>query len=75
MVGCCKGTEEKITKCLKENPSLVPKLPAIFEDTYSSAIYQIVEKLSISESIFPPECPYRLQQVLDDTFVPPSQTS
>jgi hypothetical protein len=65
-----KEQRKKITQCVTENPSLKPKMPTLFNNAYSSAIYQIVAQLGVAESLFPDTCPYTLEQLLNNDFYP-----
>ena len=58
----------RIHKLLKESPSLKSYLPEALEDAYESALNLAVSETSLSYKVFPQECPYSLDQVLDSRF-------
>lgn len=37
---------------------------------YSYAVDSIIRQVGVDESLLPVQCPYTLEQVLDDTFYP-----
>lgn len=60
---------------LDESPGLKPLLYLqspesleFFSDCYESAVYAAMAETGLD--IFPKECPYTLQQILDETFYP-----
>jgi hypothetical protein len=64
----------QVHKLLKKNPSLKPYLPEAMEDAYQSALNLAVSETSLSYKVFPQECPYSLDQVLDSRFFPGQQS-
>ena len=57
-------------KCLRQNPGLKHSMRETFEDAYQGALFQAVRETGIDESAFPTDCPWPLDQVLDDEFWP-----
>jgi hypothetical protein len=58
----------RVYKLLKESPSLKSYLPEAMKDAYESALNLAVYETSLSYKVFPQECPYSLDQVLDSGF-------
>ena len=61
---------KRIRQCLKENPSLQPKIVDILIDAYDYAIDTIIKQTNVDENLFPSSCPYELEQILNDDFYP-----
>jgi hypothetical protein len=61
-----KGASHKANKTLHENPSLKPKLKAIFEDAYFSARIKAAVETGLDEKTFPEECPWSLKEIFPD---------
>lgn len=55
---------------LDENPSLKPYLPEALQKAYLAGIDLAVRETSLNERVFPAECPYAIEQILDATFFP-----
>lgn len=64
----------QVLQLLAESPSLQPKLPEAMETAYQSALNLAVRETSLSYKVFPQECPYSLEQVLDSGFFPGQAT-
>ncbi|MGB7439502.1 MAG: DUF29 domain-containing protein [Coleofasciculaceae cyanobacterium] len=60
----------QVLQLLAESPSLQPMLPEAKETAYKSALNLAVRETSLSYKVFPQECPYSLEQVLDSGFFP-----
>jgi hypothetical protein len=59
----------RVKKLLRQNPSLKTELESIFIDSYDTAI-ACAETQTQKHGLFPAECPYTLNQLLDDAFFP-----
>jgi len=57
---------------LLENPSLKSLLPETVEKAYRYAVLAAVKETGISESTFPAQCPWTIDQAMDDGFWPHS---
>jgi hypothetical protein len=68
--GTIKEQRKRAKMLLKENPSLKSKLSDTFADAYELAIDQIEKETPIDLKILPLECPYTIEQALDDNFFP-----
>ncbi len=62
----------KITRHLNDNPSLKNKdtFNEIFNEAYATAILRVAEEIEADESIFPIECEWSSEQVMDNNFYP-----
>lgn len=69
-LGTIREQRRRILELLEENPSLKPYLPEAKEKAYQDGLDLAVQETSLSYKIFPPECPYNLEQVLDFQFFP-----
>jgi hypothetical protein len=57
---------------LRKNPSLKSKLSEILLDAYDIAVLEAAKESGLDEKTFPTECPYTLEQIMDDEFYPNS---
>ena len=55
---------------LKKVPSLQQKLQNAVTEAYLEAVMLAVKESKLSQSIFPIDCPYTIEQLLDDDFYP-----
>ncbi|BAP55360.1 hypothetical protein THII_1063 [Thioploca ingrica] len=55
---------------LKKVPSLKQKLQNAVTEAYLEAVMLVVKESKLSKSIFPIDCPYTIEQLLDDDFYP-----
>jgi hypothetical protein len=55
---------------LKDNPSLKPYIPEAIEVAYQWAQDLAVRETGMDYDTFPSECPYTVEQVLNDHFLP-----
>jgi hypothetical protein len=72
--GSWRGTiteqRTKMTKLLKQSPSLKGKLPEAILDAYPDALKVAVSETGLPKSTFPNSCPYTIEQLLDEDFYP-----
>jgi hypothetical protein len=61
-----------IAEIIEDSPSLGPKAEALMLKGWPLARAQAVAETGLPDKRFPPECPYRVDQVLDDAFWPES---
>ncbi len=64
----------QVLKLLSESPSLKPYLPEALEYAYQSALNLAVRETSLSYKVFPQECPYSSDEMLDSRFFPGQQS-
>jgi hypothetical protein len=69
-----KGARFTLQKLLKESPSLRRTLPEMLLDAYYSGRLAALRDPGFSEDELPPSCPWTLDQLMDDSFLP-SETS
>lgn len=60
----------RIDKIIRDNPSLKTQLEFCFFDAYPFAVLQAAKETGLDEKIFPNQCEWNLQQVLDTQFFP-----
>lgn len=53
-----------------ENPGLKPRLPAILKSAYRLAVIRVLKETGLQKSLFPAECPWTFQQIIDQAFFP-----
>lgn len=63
---------KRIARLLRDSPSLEPRLLDVVADAYDSAMRLAADETGLDESDFPPSCPYRMDQALDEGFYPDS---
>ncbi len=61
---------KKIKKLLLENPSLKSELDIFLVDAYEDSILLIKKETHIDLKLFPRECPYDFDQIMNDEFYP-----
>jgi len=59
-----------IQKLLKNNPSFGPTLPDVVPEAHVDAVAFVAAVLKRPKSDFPAVCPYTLEQLLDEEFLP-----
>jgi len=60
----------EIEAVLRHSPSLRPTLTGELPGNYRRAIQRALPETGLPRERFPQECPFRLQQILDDNFLP-----
>jgi len=68
-----KDQRRRITKHLKENPSLKSVIPETYVEMYGYAVTQAAKETSMDESTFPVQCPWTFNQAMDASFWPDAQ--
>ncbi|MBD2384206.1 DUF29 domain-containing protein [Cylindrospermum sp. FACHB-282] len=68
--GSIKEHRRRINKSIQKHPSLSRYYETIFEECYPPALDWAVEETGLSQDIFPPQCPFTRQQVIDSQFLP-----
>jgi hypothetical protein len=64
------GQRQKVSRCLKQSPSLKHKLNESLEAAYSDAIIAAERETQISRNVFPDTCPWTFEQIMDTDFYP-----
>ena len=65
-----KEQRRKIPKHLQENPSLKPRLADLMESAYEDALYLAEAETGLHKSLFPIDCPWSFELMLDADFWP-----
>lgn len=60
----------RLTRLFQRSPSLRPTLPAVLNQNYPHARLMALDETDVPASILPETCPWTLQQILDDNFLP-----
>ena len=60
----------RIRDSLGDSPSLQNFYSKVFDKTYEQARKRATEETGLDISVFPVECPYAAEQVLDEIFLP-----
>jgi len=60
----------QIVRQLKESPSLKNYLAEAVENAYADAIKIATRETQLSQDTFPKQCPYTIEQLLDEDFYP-----
>ena len=55
---------------LDENPSLNPRIPELYQKAYRQAFPLAIRQTELPKNTFPPECPWRFDEVMLDDFLP-----
>lgn len=63
----------RIAKRLRKSPSLTSKLDEVIAEAYQDAVGIAAKETGFSPDTFPVQCPYSLEQILDDEFYPGSE--
>ena len=61
---------KKIKKLLFENPSLKSELNMFLVDAYEDSVLLIKKETPIDLKLFPKECPYTLEHIMNGDFYP-----
>ncbi|MEB3310842.1 MAG: DUF29 domain-containing protein [Snowella sp.] len=61
---------EQLELILKDSPSLKPYFHAILSECYQKAIRAAVNETNLPRKIFPIECPFTPEEILDDNYFP-----
>ncbi|HEY2017325.1 MAG TPA: DUF29 domain-containing protein [Bryobacteraceae bacterium] len=65
-----KVQREEIKELLDENPSFRPNLPEVIAKAYKSAAENVALVTKRPRTEFPQACPYTIDQLLDEDFLP-----
>ena len=60
----------RILRLLDDSPSLCPKLIEKLPDAYDDAILTAAKETQLDQTVFPKTCPFSLEQILDEKFLP-----
>jgi hypothetical protein len=65
-----KEQRRKLKRHLDRNPSVQARLDQALEDAYGDAVLAAARETDLPEETFPPVCPFRLEQSMDERFFP-----
>ena len=65
-----KEQRRGIAKRLKKMPSLNYKLQELFLEAYEDAVFEAEKETGLLKQLFPVLCEWKIEQVLDDGFLP-----
>lgn len=65
-----KEQRKRLAKLLKTQPSLKNLVNDEVDDSYQLAILKASEETGLKEEVFPSECPFTVEQILDESFYP-----
>jgi hypothetical protein len=65
-----KGQRIRFAKVLKSNPGLKSQLSEILKDAYQLAVIKAAKETKLDETVFPSECPWRLEEITHSEFYP-----
>jgi len=60
----------RMLRLLDDSPSLRPKLIEKLPDAYDDAILTAAKETQLDKTVFPRTCPFSLEQVMDENFLP-----
>lgn len=60
----------EVEESLEDNPSLRTQLSEFLEQCYPRARVEASDETGLSIAIFPVSCPFTLEQILDNSFLP-----
>ncbi|HWB48265.1 MAG TPA: DUF29 domain-containing protein [Stellaceae bacterium] len=61
---------DQVKESLQESPSLRPTVTTELSKVYRIARIKAAGETGLSEKTFPPQCPYTLEQILSEDFLP-----
>lgn len=64
------GQRRKVSRCLKQSPSLKQKLNDSIEDAYGDARIVAERETQITRNVFPDSCPWTFEKIMDTDFYP-----
>ncbi len=65
-----KEQRRQLQRLLKDNPSLKAKSLDFIDDAYGDALLLAAKETGLDESVFPFDCPYKQDDILDLDFYP-----
>ena len=60
----------RIAKRLRKSPGLKANLPEVLLEAYEDALELAIKETRLPAATFPSECPYTIEQLLNDDFYP-----
>jgi hypothetical protein len=69
-----RNSRKQIKKILRGSPGLKPKFKGILAEEYETAREDAADETGLALKTFPKTCPFTLEQVLDEEFLPEAAT-
>lgn len=69
-LGTIREQRVQIKLLLQDSPSLKPYLNEVFLDAYELGLALAIRETQLGEQVFPEECIYALEQVMNPEFLP-----
>ncbi|GAB4181028.1 MAG: hypothetical protein Fur006_15740 [Coleofasciculaceae cyanobacterium] len=69
-LGTIREQRVQIRLLLQDSPSLKPYLDEVFLAAYELGLALAIRETQLGEQVFPEECPYTLEQVMNPEFLP-----
>ncbi len=73
--GTIREQRKQLDALLRDSPSLKPRLISDLQDSYISARLLAAGETGLPEHAFPSSCPYTLDELIDEHFLPQSTTA
>jgi hypothetical protein len=71
-LGTIREQRVQIRLLLQDSPSLKAYLEEVFLAAYELGLALAIQKTQLGEQVFPEECPYTSEQVINPQFLPES---
>jgi hypothetical protein len=68
--GSIREHRRRILKAFKNSPSLKRYFEEVFNESYQEARKQAADETELSLNIFPENCPFEIEQILDSEYLP-----
>jgi hypothetical protein len=68
-----RNARHRIEIILQDSPSLSPRIRGFIVDEYPVARLDAIDETGLLETSFPADCPYAVEQVIDQAFWPTSE--
>ena len=65
-----RNQRRALARHLADNPSLRPKVPEALSDAYGDARGEAYAETGLSEEVFPATCPWTLDELMSEDFLP-----
>lgn len=65
-----RGQRVRIRRHIAKNPSLRPQVLGLIDEVWETVVIDTAQQTGLVETVFPPVCPWRPEQILDDDFWP-----
>lgn len=69
-LGSIKNARKQIRRLIRRYPSLKNYLVQCLLESYQDAVEDAIDETGLASSIFPQDCPYAIEQLLDHEFFP-----